>query len=107
MSEEDNCVICDGTGKNLFKESCVYCNGTGEPNPLAEEYMRNHICQCLIFDRKNCPICHKVCHHNSSQTPKQTIDSGWGGATATISIQPKNTFTVTTSDGPQEEFILA
>ena len=75
MSESDNCVICNGKGKNLFDEKCPYCNGTGEPNHLAEEYMRNHICQCIFYDRKFCPICEKKCHHDSHQTPKQVIDS--------------------------------
>jgi len=85
LSETDYCVICKGTGKNLFNENCVYCNGTGEPNNLAEEYMRTHICQCVHSDRKFCPICNASCHHDSHQTPKQIIDSGYGGMSNVVS----------------------
>ena len=78
MTEKDNCIICNGTGKN-FESMCTFCNGTGEPNSTAEEYFTNHICQCDKWDRVFCPVCYSKCHHNSSQTPKQIIDSGFGG----------------------------
>lgn len=81
----DYCVLCNGTGKNQFSEICTYCNGTGEPNNLAEEYLRQHICQCIIWDRVFCPICKKKCHHDTSLSPKQVIDSGWGGMSNVIS----------------------
>ncbi len=102
MSLPDSCVVCNGKGKNMFGEACTYCNGTGEPNHLAEEYMRNHICQCILLDRKFCPVCEKKCHHTSSQTPKQVIDSGYGGMTATISYSSNDTTTK-----PEEEMIPA
>lgn len=95
IHENDNCVVCKGTGKNFFNEHCPYCNGTGEPNNLAEEYMRNHICQCILLDREFCPVCNLKCHHDSGQNPKQTIDPGFGG-TSTMIQNPK-----------EEELILA
>jgi hypothetical protein len=58
---------------------CVYCNGTGEWNQAAQAYVKNHICQCIVLDRKFCPVCNKPCHHDTSLNPKQTIDSGHGG----------------------------
>lgn len=80
MSESsDYCVMCNGLCKNQFNETCTYCNGTGEPNNLAEEYLRNHICQCIMWDREFCPVCKKKCHHDTSLSPKQKIDPGYGG----------------------------
>ena len=46
---------------------------------LAQSYLKNHICQCIVLDRKFCPVCNKPCHHDTSLSPKQTIDSGHGG----------------------------
>lgn len=105
MSKKDRCVVCNGTGKNMFNEVCTYCNGTGEPNNLAEEYLRNHICQCITWDRKFCPICKKKCHHISTQSPKQIIDSGYGGLSATISYSSNDNVTVTQQ--LEEEMITA
>ncbi len=79
MSDTGECTVCNGTGKNMFNETCTYCNGTGEHNILAEKYVQNHICQCITWDRKFCPICKKKCHHDSNCTPKQVIDSGFSG----------------------------
>jgi RecJ-like exonuclease len=76
---DDCCVICNGIGKNQFNENCTYCNGTGEPNNLAEEYLRNHICQCIVWNREFCPVCKKKCHHDTSLSPKQKIVPGHGG----------------------------
>jgi len=95
MSDSGNCVICIGTGKNMFNETCTYCNGTGEYNNLAEVYLKNHICQCLLWDRTHCPICKKKCHHTSSQTPKQRIVPGYGGMTSSISYTTSGNDTVT------------
>lgn len=82
MDKENNCAICTGTGKNMFDEVCTYCNGTGESNSLAKEYLQNHICQCIYWDRKFCPICKKKCHHDSTLSPKQKIEPGYGGVGA-------------------------
>lgn len=100
----DNCVVCNGSGKNFFNENCVYCNGTGEPTPLAEEYMRSHTCQCIILDRKFCPVCEKKCHHDTSQTPKQKIIPGYGGMTTAISYSSSSTVS---SESQEEELITA
>ena len=100
---ESPCEICKETGKNIFNESCPYCNGTGEWNDAAAAYMKDHICQCINWDRENCPVCMLKCHHDSNQTPKQVIDSGYGGLTATISYSSKDT----TSTEPQEELIVS
>lgn len=76
--KEDYCDMCHGKGKFLDKE-CVYCNGTGEWNMAAQGYLKNHVCQCIVLDRKFCPVCEKSCHHDTSLNPKQKIDPGYGG----------------------------
>ena len=75
---DKKCAICKGDG-HFMDRSCVYCNGTGEWNKVAEAYVRNHICQCIILDRVWCPVCHKKCHHDASLSPKQKIEPGPGG----------------------------
>lgn len=72
------CAACR-KGKNHFDETCTYCNGTGEWNQAAQSYIKNHICQCILLDRRWCPACNEPCHHDSSCTPKCVIDSGYGG----------------------------
>ena len=34
---------------------------------------RNHICGCNNADRRNCPLCKKPCHHDTSLNPKILI----------------------------------
>ena len=75
---DDICDLCKGEG-SWSSNACVYCNGTGEWNQAAQSYLKNHICQCIVLDRKFCPVCNKPCHHDTSLSPKQTIDSGHGG----------------------------
>ena len=75
---DDVCDLCKGVG-SWNANPCVYCNGTGEWNQAAQSYLKNHICQCITLDRKFCPVCNKPCHHDTSLSPKQTIDSGHGG----------------------------
>lgn len=84
MSEEDKCDVCLGKG---FTEigNCPYCNGTGEWNRAAQAYLKNHICQCIFLDRKNCPVCHKPCHHDTPNKPGQRIVPGGGGISTTAS----------------------
>ena len=60
---EDVCDFCKGVGSTNV---CVYCNGTGEWNQAAQSYVKNHICQCIVLDRKFCPVCNKPCHHDTS-----------------------------------------
>ena len=104
MSEESPCDVCKGTKKNIFNETCPYCNGTGEWNDAASSYMKSHICQCINWDRENCPICMQKCHHDTSQTPKQKIIPGYGGMTATISYSSSSTVS---SESQEEELITA
>jgi len=86
---EGVCEVCMGTTKNLFNESCPYCNGTGEWNEAAASYVKNHICQCINWDRNFCPICKKKCHHDTPLSPKQVIDPGYGGLGTAKSIPKK------------------
>lgn len=102
MDKEDNCAVCTGTGKNMFNEMCTYCNGTGESNSLAKEYLKNHICQCMYWDRKFCPICKKKCHHDSTLSPKQKIEPGYGGMGAISSYSHSSTI-----PSEQEGMIIA
>ncbi len=108
MSQDGICVICDGK-KMYLGHPCTFCNGTGEWNQASENYLKDHICQCIIWGREFCPVCGEKCHHDSSQTPKQRIEPGYGGLSATVSINHTPGFTVTTSDGQtiEEEFITA
>jgi RecJ-like exonuclease len=98
MSSDGPCDVCNGTGKNMFSETCPYCNGTGEWNFSGQQYLENHICQCINWDREFCPICRKKCHHDSAQAPKQTIDPGYGGTSSQIS----NPTVIDTSTNPIE-----
>lgn len=77
------CVICKGI-QQIGEKTCPYCNGSGEWNQLAETYLKTHICQCIFWDRKFCPICKKKCHHDTPLSPKCTIDSGYGGMTTSM-----------------------
>lgn len=103
MSQDNICVICDGT-KIFLGHTCSFCNGTGEWNQTGENYLKEHICQCIVWGRKFCPVCGKLCHHDSSSTPKQVIDSGYGGMSNTLSIV---TGTSTTSEPVEEQMITA
>ena len=78
----DKCDVCEGN-KVVAGNECSFCNGTGKWNPIGQAFLKNHICMCIDWDRKFCPICKKRCHHNnSSQTPKQKIDPGYGGVSS-------------------------
>lgn len=106
MSEDNVCVICDGE-KIFLGHPCTFCNGTGEWNQPGENYLKDHICQCIIWGREFCPVCGKKCHHDTESTPKQIIDSGYGGMSNTISIGSTKQFTVTTSDtGTMQEQLI-
>lgn len=83
MSSDDVCDFCTAMGVN---NNCVYCNGTNEWNQAAQSYVKNHACQCIFLDRKFCPVCEKICHHDTSSNPKQTIDDGFGGLGSAKSV---------------------
>ncbi len=92
MNNDDVCDLCKGIGKNFVNENCLFCNGTGEWNDVAAAYLKNHICQCILLDRKFCPVCELKCHHDSSSSPKQIIDDSPGGLGAvkgTIHVDSK------------------
>jgi len=102
LTEEDNiCVICEGT-KLHMSHPCSFCNATGEWNAASESFLKDHICQCYVWGREFCPICKKICHHDSTATPKQRIVPGYGGMTSTISIKHTTIF-----PEQEEELILA
>ena len=85
MSDNDNkCDVCKG-GKTVAGNECPYCNGTGEWNQAGQAYVKNHICMCINWDRKFCPVCLKICHHTTSQNPKQLIGGGGGGISSSES----------------------
>lgn len=69
------CAVCNGLGyvKILGKE-CPFCNGQGEYTKIAESYFKSHICQCVLLDRKQCPLCGKKCHHDTPNRPKILIE---------------------------------
>lgn len=72
------CAICHGEGVLEFQmdEECPFCNGTGEGNKASESYMKSHICQCAMYDRKQCPLCQKKCHHDTPNRPKLLAGGG-------------------------------
>ena len=81
MTDKGNiCDMCKGKMR-WGGIICTYCNGTGEWNEAARAYIQSHVCQCIVFDRKFCPVCNKKCHHTTSNNPKQKIDPGYGGTT--------------------------
>lgn len=41
----------------------------------------DHICGCNNADRRNCPLCKKPCHHDTSLNPKILISPMWYVAT--------------------------
>ena len=79
--DKGKCDICNGTGEIIHGVvgQCHFCNGTGEWNFAAQHFVKNHICQCITLDRKNCPVCHKPCHHDTTNRPGQRIEPGGGG----------------------------
>jgi len=105
LSDSGICVICDGK-KTYLGHPCTFCNGTGEWNQASENYLKDHICQCIIWGREFCPVCGKLCHHDSSQTPKQRIVPGYGRLTSTLTIESTQGFSAITSDEKIEEEMI-
>ena len=74
MVGKESCPVCKGRGSiELLDSQCPFCNGTGEFTKAGESYMKSHICQCIMLDRKVCPLCGKKCHHNTPNRPKVLI----------------------------------
>jgi len=71
---EKKCAMCKGEGViELLGSECPFCNGTGDSNKPAESYLASHICQCIFLDRQTCPLCGKICHHDTNNRPKVLI----------------------------------
>lgn len=86
---------------------CTFCNGTGEWNQAGENYLADHICQCIIWGREFCPVCGKLCHHDSSQTPKQKIDPGYGGMSNVVQLESsQSNFTILSETQEEEELVI-
>ena len=74
MLTEEKCAMCKGEGTiEPLGSQCPFCNGTGESNKSAKSYLASHICQCIMLDRKICPLCGKNCHHDTPNRPKVLI----------------------------------
>jgi RecJ-like exonuclease len=77
MEAISKCLVCKGDGKIAWTHtSCPFCNETGEYSKASETFLLNHICQCIISDRKNCPVCEEKCHHDTHGRPKVIITGG-------------------------------
>ena len=65
------CEICGGiVPPGATNNVCSSCVGIGEPK---KDSLADHVCRCINFDRKNCPLCNKPCHHDTSLNPKILI----------------------------------
>ena len=41
-----------------------------EHTKAAEAFLASHTCQCILLDRKTCPVCGKKCHHDTPNRVK-------------------------------------
>ena len=48
----------------------VLGNAFGSEKMLAEAFLASHTCQCILLDRKTCPVCGKKCHHDTPNRVK-------------------------------------
>ena len=68
------CKICGGTVSSGTANSiCSYCISARASTAAAKDTIAPHICGCINADRKNCPLCNKPCHHDTSLSPKILI----------------------------------
>jgi hypothetical protein len=68
------CEICGGTVSSETTDTiCSYCIGARESTMTLKASLTPHICGCNNSDRKNCPLCNKPCHHDTSLSPKILI----------------------------------
>jgi len=68
------CEICGGTvSSETTNTICSYCISARESTTASKDLLTPHICGCNNTDRKNCPICKKPCHHDTSLSPKILI----------------------------------
>ena len=68
------CEIC-GTPVSFETNSdiCSFCNKIGYSTSNSKDIFERHICKCDTLDRRNCPLCNKPCHHDTSLNPKILI----------------------------------
>ena len=68
------CEICGGTiSSGTTNSVCSYCNSIRESTMALKDPLAYHICGCFSSDRRNCPLCNKPCHHDTSLNPKILI----------------------------------
>lgn len=68
------CEICGGTVSSETTDTiCSYCISAREATKASKNSSAHHICRCINADRKNCPLCNKPCHHDTSLSPKILI----------------------------------
>jgi len=68
------CEICGGTvSTGTTGIVCSACTSIREFTTASKGSLPEHICGCINTDRKNCPLCKKPCHHDTSLNPKILI----------------------------------
>ena len=74
MGKMKTCEICGGTVLSETTNTiCSYCISARESTTASKDSLTPHICGCINADRKNCPLCKKPCHHDTSLSPKILI----------------------------------
>ena len=68
------CEICGGTvSSGITNAVCSSCTSIREFKTASKDSLADHICGCINTDRKNCPLCKKPSHHDTSLNPKILI----------------------------------
>ena len=68
------CEICGGAvSPGTTDNICSACTSVRESPTTSKDSLLDHICGCINTDRKNCPLCKKPCHHDTSLNPKILI----------------------------------
>jgi hypothetical protein len=68
------CEICGGTvSSGTTNTICSYCISARESTTASKDSLIHHICGCINADRRNCPLCDKPCHHDTSLSPEILI----------------------------------
>lgn len=68
------CEICGGTVSfRTANTVCSSCTSIRESKMASNDSLAHHICGCINTDRRNCPLCNKPCHHDTSLNPKILI----------------------------------
>jgi hypothetical protein len=68
------CGICGGpVSGGTVNNLCSSCTNIRESRTASKDPFADHICGCIDSDRKNCPLCNRPCHHDTSLNPKILI----------------------------------